>query len=59
MMAYGCRFVMEGLDSVLTRLDNEKKSAEGDISDLQKKLTYLETTFEKAQDNLNQILNRR
>jgi len=50
---------MEGLDSVLTRLDNEKKSAEGDISDLQKKLTYLETTFEKAQDNLNQILNRR
>ncbi|PUU82375.1 Prefoldin [Tuber borchii] len=55
----GKMFVMEDLDSVLTRLDNEKKSAEGDIRDLQKKFTYLETTFEKAQDNLNQILNRR
>lgn len=58
-MVYDCRFVMEDLDSVLTRLDNEKKGAEGDIRDLQKKFTYLETTFEKAQDNLNQILNRR
>ncbi|CUS12699.1 unnamed protein product [Tuber aestivum] len=55
----GKMFVMEDLDSVLTRLDNEKKSAEGDIKDLQKKFTYLETTFEKAQDNLNQILSRR
>ena len=49
---------MEDLDSVLTRLENEKRSAEGDIKDLQKKFTYLETTFEKAQDNLNQILSR-
>jgi prefoldin subunit 1 len=53
------RFVLEDLGTVQKRLDSERKSAEGDIKDLQKKYTYLETTFEKTQENLNQILNRR
>lgn len=43
---------------VQKRLEDEKKSIEGDIKDLEKKFRYFETTFEKAQDNLNQILNR-
>lgn len=43
---------------VQKRLEDEKKGIEGDIKDLEKKRRYLETTFEKAQDNLNQILNQ-
>lgn len=52
------RFVLEELPAVQKRLEDEKKSIEGDVKDLEKKFRYLETTFEKAQDNLNQILNR-
>lgn len=53
-----CRFVLEELPVVQKRLEDEKKSIEGDIENHGKKLRYFETTFEKAQDNLNQILNR-
>lgn len=54
----GYRFVLEELPVIQKRLEDEKKSIEGDIKDLEKKFRYFETTFEKAQDNRNQILNR-
>ncbi|KAH0603680.1 uncharacterized protein H6S33_007339 [Morchella sextelata] len=54
----GKMFVLEELSDIQKRLEDEKKSSEGDIKDLEKKFRYLETTYEKAQDNINQILNR-
>lgn len=50
--------MLEELSDIQKRLEDEKKSSEGDIKDLEKKFRYLETTYEKAQDNINQILNR-
>ena len=47
------------MSAVKTRLAEEEKGLGGDIKDLEKKYQYLDTTFTKAQENLNAILNRR
>jgi prefoldin subunit 1 len=50
------RFVMESLPTVQKRLETERKGLESDVKDLEKKYHYLETTFVKAQENLDRIL---
>lgn len=40
------------------RLQSEVKVLSGDVDDLNKKLQYLETTFQKAQENISAILQR-
>ncbi|KAI5780545.1 Prefoldin [Geopyxis carbonaria] len=54
----GKMFVMEGMEDVQKRIGNEEKELKGGISALEKKFTYLETTFQKTQEHLDQILNR-
>lgn len=48
---------METMDDVHKRIEAEEKGLQGDIKDLEKKYTYLETTFQKSQEHLNRILN--
>lgn len=40
------------------RLESEVKVLSGDVVDLNKKLQYLETTFQKTQENISSILQR-
>ena len=49
---------MEDINTVKTRLKKEQKELEGDVSDLSKKLQYLDMTFQKTQENINAILKR-
>jgi len=54
----GKMFVQVGTGQVKARLDSEVKGLSGDVEDLNKKLHYLETTFEKARENIDSILQR-
>ena len=50
------RFVAEDMSSIQRRLKREEAGLKSDVNDLEKKHTYLETTFSNAQDGLNAIL---
>jgi prefoldin subunit 1 len=52
----GSRFVQEDITNVQRRLAKEEATLKGDIKDLEKKFTYLETTYVNAQGGLNAIL---
>ena len=52
------RFVLEDLKQVKKRLEKEKTDLGSDVTDLGKKLHYLETTFQKTQENIQAILQR-
>ncbi|KAI5808968.1 Prefoldin [Peziza echinospora] len=54
----GKMFVLEDLKQVKKRLEKEKKDLGSDVTDLGKKLHYLETTFQKTQENIQAILQR-
>ncbi|KAF8474681.1 Prefoldin [Kalaharituber pfeilii] len=54
----GKMFILEPTDRVKSRLDKELENLNGDVKDLTKKLQYLETTFQKTQENINAILQR-
>ncbi|KAF8433816.1 Prefoldin [Terfezia claveryi] len=54
----GKMFVLVPVDNVKSRLDGEVKALSSDMEDLNKKLHYLETTFEKTQENINALLQR-
>lgn len=58
MRIFLCRFVLVEADHVKKRLDSGVKVLSGDVKDLNKKLQYLETTFQKTQENINNILQR-
>jgi prefoldin subunit 1 len=47
------------MPAIKARLAKEEQSLKGDIKDLEKKYTYLETTFVNAQQNLDAILKGR
>ncbi|TGZ83304.1 Prefoldin [Ascodesmis nigricans] len=53
----GKMFVMEAMPDVQKRIESEEKGLQGDIKDLEKKFTYLETTLQKSQEHINRILN--
>lgn len=48
---------MEAMPDVQKRIESEEKGLQGDIKDLEKKFTYLETTLQKSQEHINRILN--
>lgn len=50
------RFVHTPIDAVNSRLSSENDTLKKDISDLEKRLHYLETTHEKSRENIEQIL---
>lgn len=50
------RFVATPISSVNKRLESETKELKTDITDLEKKLHYLETTHKNSVDNIDQIL---
>ena len=52
------RFVFEETPKVRKRLETELEGLDGDVKDLSKKLQYLETTFQKTQENISAILQR-
>ena len=56
LTAGGYRFVAEDMSSIQRRLKKEEAGLKSDVKDLEKKHTYLETTFSNAQDGLNAIL---
>ncbi|KAF8417451.1 Prefoldin [Tirmania nivea] len=45
-------------DKVKSRLEGEVKALSSDVEDLNKKLHYLEMTFQKTQENINALLQR-
>lgn len=49
------RFVHTPIDAVNTRLSSEDQTLKKDISDLEKRLHYLETTHEKSREHIEQI----
>lgn len=50
------RFVHTPINAVNSRLSSEDQTLKKDISDLEKRLHYLETTHEKSKENIEQIL---
>ncbi|KAF8542124.1 Prefoldin [Trichophaea hybrida] len=52
----GKMFVQEDITNIQRRLAKEEAGLKGDIKDLEKKHTYLETTYLNAQGGLNAIL---
>lgn len=53
------RFVATPAESVKTRLDKEGDTLKSDVSNLEKKLHYLETTYKNSRDHLDQVLGGR
>jgi prefoldin subunit 1 len=49
------RFVHTPIDAVNSRLSSEDQTLKKDISDLEKRLHYLETTHEKSREHIEQI----
>jgi len=55
----GClaqRFVQTPPQETMDRLAAESEELKSDMSNLEKKLHYLETTYKNSKDNLEQIL---
>ncbi|KAJ9215208.1 hypothetical protein DTO166G4_3286 [Paecilomyces variotii] len=52
----GKMFVATPISSVNKRLESETRELKTDITDLEKKLHYLETTHKNSVDNIDQIL---
>ncbi|OKL60222.1 hypothetical protein UA08_04624 [Talaromyces atroroseus] len=52
----GKMFVFTPIDAVNSRLSSEDATLKKDISDLEKRLHYLETTYEKSRENIEHIL---
>lgn len=52
----GDRFVMTAPAEVKKRLQGETAELESDVSNLNKKLNYLETTFKNSRANLDRVL---
>jgi len=50
------RFVQKPLQEVMDRLAAESTEFKSDISSLEKKLHYLETTYKNSKENLDHIL---
>ena len=42
----------------MKRLEKEGEELKGDVSNLEKKLNYLETTYKNSRDNLEQLFKR-
>ena len=55
----GTRFVSRSRDEVETRVTSETEALRLDISNLGKKLHYLETTHKNSRDHIDQILRSR
>ncbi|KAF2842446.1 prefoldin subunit 1 [Patellaria atrata CBS 101060] len=51
----GKMFVLNPTEDVKTRLATETNELKSDISNLEKKLHYLETTYKNSRDNLEQL----
>lgn len=51
------RFIETPPQEVMDRLAAESVELKSDISSLEKKLHYLETTYKNSKENLDQILN--
>ncbi|EEA20540.1 hypothetical protein TMatcc_000525 [Talaromyces marneffei ATCC 18224] len=51
----GKMFVQTPIDAVNSRLSSEDQTLKKDISDLEKRLHYLETTHEKSKEHIEQI----
>lgn len=49
------RFVHTPTDAINSRLVSENETLKKDISDLEKRLHYLETTYEKSREHIEQI----
>lgn len=43
-------------DEVKKRITTESTEVKSDVSNLEKKLHYLETTFQKSKENLDKVL---
>jgi hypothetical protein len=55
-LTFGCvRFVHTPIDAINIRLSSEDQTLKKDISDLEKRLHYLETTHEKSREHIEQI----
>lgn len=50
------RFVMTPSQDVKKRLEAEDGELQSDVSNLEKKLHYLETTFKNSRANLDKVL---
>lgn len=50
------RFVATPVSTVDKRLSTESAALKKDITDLEKKLHYLETTFKNSREHINRIL---
>jgi prefoldin subunit 1 len=49
------RFVGNDIASVTTKLGKESDEAKSDISNLEKKLHYLETTYKNSKEHMDRI----
>jgi prefoldin subunit 1 len=49
------RFVMSPASDIKQRLSSEKNDINVEMENLQKKLTYLETTYKNSRDNLEKV----
>ncbi|KAF2094545.1 Prefoldin [Rhizodiscina lignyota] len=52
----GKMFVMTPADEVKQRLSTEDSELKSDVSSLEKRLQYLETTFKNSRQNLDKVL---
>ena len=51
-------FVLEDREKIRERLKVEKGNYDDEVKELGKRLRYLETTYEKARENMDAILKR-
>ncbi len=51
-----CRFVFSPMDEVQKRLSSETAELKSDISNLNKKLHYLETTHKNSREHIDKIM---
>ncbi|EMD01247.1 hypothetical protein BAUCODRAFT_21176 [Baudoinia panamericana UAMH 10762] len=54
----GKMFVMTSIDDVKTRQAKEGEDIKKELSNLEKKLHYLDTTYKNSQEHMEQILKR-
>lgn len=50
-----CRFIWSPASDVKKRLEGEQESLKSDVTGLEKKLHYLETTYKNSQDSLERL----
>ncbi|KAI5309413.1 hypothetical protein KEM55_003283 [Ascosphaera atra] len=52
----GKMFVVKPMSTVDSKISDESRALQNDITNLEKKLFYLETTFKNSRDNVDKIL---